>query len=122
MKIFEKYFIKDISNIVNEYFYNFEKENVITDLKLIFKFFGENNIGSPRKGETDIYEDIREYVGADIIFKRVPMVFQYISPMTRCFLYTPCKSGKTTGFLKFINNKHFDNKIPPWGRLTINTE
>ena len=82
MKILEKYFIKDISNIINKYFYNFEKEkeNVIRDLKLIFKFFGENNIGSPHKGETDIYEDIREYVGADIIFKRVPMVFMYITP------------------------------------------
>jgi len=83
MKILEKYFIKNISNIINEYFYNFEKEkeNVIRDLKLIFKFFGENNIGHPRKGETDIYEDVREYVGADIILKRVPMVFMYITPL-----------------------------------------
>ena len=81
MKILKKYFIKDISNIVNEYFYNFEKEKkeLVKDLKLIFKFFKNNNIGCPRKGETDIYENNKEYVGADIIFERVPMVFIYIS-------------------------------------------
>lgn len=93
MKILEKYFIKDISNIINNYFYNFEKEKqeLIKDLKLIFKFFEENNIGSPRKGETDIYEDIREYVGADIIFKRVPMVFIYLTSLGCLFL----RSGKS---------------------------